>query len=290
MARDKGSLDALRALRPQLRKAGAASPPARTSSGPATAEAAPAGDAVNWQAGATPLPPDNRAELHSPPPLPVPRPRAADATELPAPEDAAGSTGHIDNTLDLPSHWFAADRHVPATPEEQALRQALAGVRPIQHDRVELETPKPRPHPRQSEQDERDALAESIYAPTSLDLRLEGGDELAYLREGMGRQTLRDLRRGRWVIQEAVDLHGCNRDQARELLAAFMGQCRKQNTRCVRIIHGKGLGSPGKEPVLKGLVAGWLMNYDDVLAYCQARVHDGGAGALIVLLRHHPKA
>ncbi|MEC5396663.1 Smr/MutS family protein [Uliginosibacterium sp. H1] len=286
MAREKASLEALRALQPQLRKAGVARPTSKDVRDGAGPQPSTSMEPANWQAGATPLPSDNRVELRPPPPPPVPRPRTADP-EASASDDT-GAVPAVDNSLDLPSHWFAADRDLPTTPEQQALRQALAGVRPIHHDRVELDLPKPRPHPRQSELDEREALAESIYAPTPLELRLEGGDELAYLREGMGRQTLRDLRRGRWVIQDAVDLHGCNRDEARELLAAFMGHCRKQNTRCVRIIHGKGLGSPGKEPVLKGLVAGWLMNYDDVLAYCQARVHDGGAGALIVLLRHHP--
>ena len=51
------------------------------------------------------------------------------------------------------------------------------------------------------------------------------------------------------------------------------------------MIHGKGLGSVGKEPVLKGKVLKWLVQRDEVLAFCQARPTDGGAGALIVLLR-----
>jgi len=108
---------------------------------------------------------------------------------------------------------------------------------------------------------------------------------LTYLENGVPRSVIRDLRRGRWVVQDQLDLHGCNRDDARELLAACMGQWKKRGIRCVRVVHGKGRGSPGREPVLKKLVAGWLMNYQDVMAYCQARLPEGGAGALIVLLK-----
>ena len=221
----------------------------------------------------------NRVELRErPAPRPVPRPKAAEPEAEAAPRKNT-------NPLSLPDSWFETQAVPSGTPEEQALAHALRGVQPIRSDRVVTEAPKPRPVPRQHELDEQAALAESIYAPTPLDLVLEGGDELHYLKEGIPRATLRDLRRGRWVVQAELDLHGLNRDEARDVLAAAFAQWRKKDIRCARVIHGKGLGSPGKEPVLKKLVAGWLMNYDDVLAYAQARVPDGGAGALLVLMR-----
>lgn len=277
MSKARGPFDALRKLRGQLPD----SKVPQRKIVPAPKSDSPADDAkalAQLRAGATPLPPINLAELHVPPPPPVPRQRTKDENEPAAEVDKP----RLLNPDALPEHWFQDE---PALPAPDALKAALRGVRPLVTDKVLLEPPKPSPRPLQHEADERAALHESIFAPTSLDLRLEGGDELAYLRVGMPQQTLRDLRRGRWIVEGAVDLHGCNRDEAREVLAAFMGQCRKQGQRCVRVIHGKGLGSPGKEPVLKGLVAGWLINYDDVLAYCQARVHDGGAGALMVLLK-----
>ena len=55
--------------------------------------------------------------------------------------------------------------------------------------------------------------------------------------------------------------------------------------RCVRVVHGKGLGSPGKTPVLKGRVLRWLVQKKEVLAFVQARPAEGGAGALVVLLQ-----
>lgn len=230
--------------------------------------------------GVTALPPPNQADLHKPLPPPLPRSRNEEDEQV-FPSSAVNRESWI------PSAWF--DDSLPVIPtlttEQTALAQALRGVTPLSVDKVFPELPKPLPQPRQSVLDEQAALAESIYAPTSLELRLEGGDELHYLSRGVPRGVLRDLRRGRWVIQQEIDLHGATRDEARDLLAAFMGQCRRQGTRCVRVVHGKGRGSPGREPVLKGLVAGWLMNYEDVMAYCQARLPDGGAGALVVLLK-----
>lgn len=229
--------------------------------------------------GVTALRPSEQADLGKTPPPPLPRPRPAQPLERP---EHSGSTG--ENWF--PASWLAeTSTPVLPTPEDTALAAALHGVVPLATDKVFPEAPKPRPLPRQRERDERAALAESIYAPTSLELRLEGGDELHYLSHGVARGVLRDLRRGRWVIQREIDLHGATRDEARDLLANFLGQCRKQGVRCVRVVHGKGRGSPGREPVLKRLVAGWLMNYEDVMAYCQARLPDGGAGALIVLLK-----
>jgi DNA-nicking Smr family endonuclease len=87
------------------------------------------------------------------------------------------------------------------------------------------------------------------------------------------------------VVQSHLDLHGMNRDEARHHVALFLAECLQQGQRCVRIVHGKGLGSPGREPVLKKLVQGWLAQRKEVLAFCQARPADGGAGAVVLLLR-----
>ena len=86
-------------------------------------------------------------------------------------------------------------------------------------------------------------------------------------------------------MQRQLDLHGLRVDEAREALAHFVANAHRCGLRCLRVIHGKGLGSAGKEPVLKDKVPRWLVQRDEVLAFCQARPTDGGAGALIVLLR-----
>ena len=176
-------------------------------------------------------------------------------------------------------------KRISPTPEERAaFRQAVADVQPLTSDRVHHQAPLPPPIPRQHLHDEAAALDESLHGPALIDLYVEGGDEPAWRRDGLPKTWLRDLRRGRWVTQEKLDLHGLNRDEARSAFVTFLAECRHHGWRCVRIVHGKGLGSPGREPVLKKLVLGWLSQRSEVLAFCQARAAEGGAGAVVVLL------
>jgi DNA-nicking Smr family endonuclease len=172
--------------------------------------------------------------------------------------------------------------------EETALfREAVRDATPLQTSARGWRKPEPPPPPLpvQSLLDVHDALAESITGPVSSDQFLETGEELSFLRDGLGRDVLRKLRRGHWIVQDFVDLHGLNRAQAHARLVEFLADCLKRGLRCVRIVHGKGLGSPKREPVLKGKVRQWLAQRDDVLAFCQAPPNQGGSGALLVLLR-----
>lgn len=177
-------------------------------------------------------------------------------------------------------------KRATATPEERAaFEEAVAGAQPLTWDRVHHEPPPPPPIPRQHLRDKAAVLDESLHGPALVDLYLEGGDEAAWRRDSLPKAWLRDLRRGRWVTQDKLDLHGMNRDQARGAVVVFLTECQKHGYRCVRIVHGKGLSSPGREPVLKKLVLGWLTQRREVLAFCQARAAEGGAGAVLVLLR-----
>ncbi len=167
-----------------------------------------------------------------------------------------------------------------------AFRAAVADARPLPDSgRIQRQRPAPPPRPLQHLADERAALHQSLHGQIGLQDRLEGGDEPHYLRAGLASTVLRDLRRGRWVVQDEIDLHGLNRDEARQLLAGFLAEALQQGRRCVRVVHGKGLRSPQKTSILRQLVRGWLAQRDEVLAYCQAKPHDGGEGALMVLLR-----
>jgi DNA-nicking Smr family endonuclease len=163
-------------------------------------------------------------------------------------------------------------------------RDAVADAVPIAFDRAHHEPPPPPAIPRQHLRDEHAVLGESLSDVDPLDLALEGGDEACYLKPGMAPNILRDLRRGRWVVKAHLDLHGMHRAEARHHVAAFLAESVHHDCRCVRIVHGKGHGSPGRIPVLKRLVLGWLCQRQEVLAYCQARTIEGGAGAVIVLL------
>jgi len=126
----------------------------------------------------------------------------------------------------------------------------------------------------------REALSDEFDAETLLDT----DDALSYRRTGIGTDVTRKLRKGGWAIQGQVDLHGLRREDAREALVDFIKDAARMGWRCVRVVHGKGLGSPGKTPVLKGKVQSWLIQKQEVLAFVQARPAHGGAGALVVLL------
>lgn len=188
------------------------------------------------------------------------------------------------------------DRYVtmPAklTEEEQALFLAhVSDANPLKASpRADLAPKPPRPVARQRHLDDQAVLHELIHAPIQLADRLEGGDEPTYLHRGVSMQVLRDLRRGRWVVQNEIDLHGHTRDAAREALSKFLSRCLLQGQRCVRVVTGRGLRSPGQVAVLRTLTRNWLIQRHEVLAYCQAKPVDGGEGALMVLLRNQHRA
>lgn len=158
--------------------------------------------------------------------------------------------------------------------------QRLAG-----HGRVHHVPEPPAPIPVQRQLDDQRVLHESISDEFDASTLLETDDALSFRRPGIGIDVARKLRRGHWSIQGEIDLHGLRTDDAREALATFLRDSVRQGLRCVRVVHGKGLGSPGKTPVLKGKVHGWLVQKNEVLAFVQARGDEGGAGAVVVLLR-----
>ena len=169
--------------------------------------------------------------------------------------------------------------------QDDEFRKAVADVRPLTRPRrAELRSPAPAPVAIQRRRDELAVLEESLAGPVSLDDALDSGDELAYLREGLSRQVLRRLRRGHWTIQGALDLHGMTWSQSAAEVAGFLRDSAARGLRCVRIVHGKGLRSPGREPVLKKRIRRLLTRRDEVLAFVEPRAVHGGSGAVVVLL------
>jgi DNA-nicking Smr family endonuclease len=158
---------------------------------------------------------------------------------------------------------------VPVLPEgSDEFRAATRDVAPSASvpRRVRAER-RPPPIPVQRQRDERAVIG-----------------ELVYLRPGQSPRVLRRLRRGEWVVQDHFDLHGMSRTEAAEAVTGFLAASLRRDARCVRIIHGKGLGSKNREPVLKEMLKKWLPRHRDVVAFCQAPAPQGGSGALLVLL------
>ena len=264
-------------------------------------------------AGVKPLANPGLAENQTPRPAPRPRPRAKPEPELirpappPDPRDPQAlwrsayqdvvpiaDTGRVDlasaahrkpTAVTLAQFEAATPEKLPQDPAA-LFRHLMRGTVPLpESGTLHLAPAVPAAIPRQKAKNDQEVLRESLEAPMSFEDRLDMGDEAAFLRPGLPRRVLTDLRKGRWVTQGELDLHGMTRDEAREALGQFIAASLRQGRRCVRLIHGRGHGSPGREPVLKHLSRSWLSQREEVLAYCQARPHEGGEGALLILLK-----
>jgi DNA-nicking Smr family endonuclease len=134
-------------------------------------------------------------------------------------------------------------------------------------------------------EDDAAVLRESLSDLFDVDGLLDEDPALSYARDGVGPDVVRKLRKRHWPVQDELDLHGLTRDQARDQVTDFLHRANRRGVRCVRIIHGIGYGSAGGEPVLRGVVHSWLVQKNEVVAFCVAGRADGGNGALIVLLR-----
>lgn len=189
----------------------------------------------------------------------------------------------------IPEHDDASggrpDEAAASDEDREALAEFLAGVTPRKpSDRIPSTAPPPSDQPEQSRADEQ-AVMDTLLDITSEDLELEHGDELHWRAPGLQNTTMRKLRRGHYVIAASLDLHGMTVAEAKPQVAAFLEMAHARDHRCVKIIHGKGLRSRHRGPVLKNKLAVWLKRRQDVLAYVSAPQRDGGTGAVYVLLR-----
>ncbi len=204
------------------------------------------------------------AQAKAPAPA-APAPRASVSTRR-----AVATAKHADGDVDLARAFADVTRLPPSN------RAAVARERPL-------------PVAHHTLADERDVLEASKYGsdphPQAWDTGQELESEQTFVRSGLRGDLASRLRRGQWSVQSELDLHGLTVDQSHDALSEFIADARTRRLRCVRVIHGKGLTSPGKEPVLKGKVRRWLAHWDEVLAYTEAPRHAGGGGALLVLLK-----
>ncbi|CAG9179446.1 Smr/MutS family protein [Cupriavidus pampae] len=172
-----------------------------------------------------------------------------------------------------------------AREEADVFRTSIGNVSQLRdRNRINHPPQHPAPVPVQTQREDQAVLAASLSDEFDIENLLDT-EEMSFRRPGIGLDVVRKLRRGEWVPQDKIDLHGLRREEAREALAEFIRRSVRNGVRCVRVIHGKGNGSPDKLPVLKGKVRSWLVQKEEVIAFVQARETQGGAGAVMVLLR-----
>ena len=178
---------------------------------------------------------------------------------------------------------IAAEKRAEA--ERNLFTRAVGKVAPIANqERVWSPPQRLTPRPLQQDLDDEAVMHESMSDEFDISTLLDADDQLSFRRPGIGTDVTRKLRKGEWSIQGQIDLHGLRSDEARNAMGQFIRDAKRMGWRCVRVVHGKGLGSPGKEPVLKSKVQRWLVQKKEVLAFVQAKPSDGGGGALVVLL------
>ncbi|MEQ1837390.1 MAG: Smr/MutS family protein [Candidatus Nitrotoga sp.] len=167
----------------------------------------------------------------------------------------------------------------PSAADAELFRQALDQVIPLPpSNRAEISTPPLQPTQHKSQATDSAPLKNNLS-----DFGAENNLLTEFLRSGISRVQLRNLRRGK--IQDSLDLHGLNSDEAQKLLLQFLHQAMENNLRYVCIIHGKGWHTEGRAGVLKTRSRHWLTQCAEVLAFCEASPHEGGSGAVKVLLK-----
>ncbi len=168
--------------------------------------------------------------------------------------------------------------------DRDLFRRAVGEVLPVRQDVVPPRHSRPAPVPAQTRADEQavmKVLGLGDFEPEDV----EAGEAIRFRRAGIQDRVFHKLQRGQFSIEAELDLHGMTIDAARGALSRFLREIRSKRQRCVRIVHGKGRGSPDGKPILKIRLQGWLQQRNEVLAYCSARPRDGGTGAVYVLIK-----
>jgi len=173
--------------------------------------------------------------------------------------------------------------------DRELFRNAVKNSIPIKKNNLRVNfKKKPEAIANQTRKDEEEVLIET----------LQGGIEnqekstsqfLEFHRIGLSKRVIRKLQKGSYSIQAELDLHGMTVNNVNEELKSFINSCVLHNYKCVRVIHGKGLGSGDRGPVLKYEVTRLLKKWKQVVAFVSARQVDGGTGALYVLLKGNSK-
>ena len=172
-----------------------------------------------------------------------------------------------------------------AEAEKNLFARAIGKVEPLPHlNKAHLPQSPREPVATQLKKDEAQVIQDSLSDEFDVSTLLDTDEALSFRRPTVGPEVTRKLRKGDWAIQREIDLHGLRSDEARLALTSFIRDAHKHGIRCVRVVHGKGLGSSGKTPVLKSKVHSWLVQKNQVMAFVQAKPAEGGAGALVVLL------
>ncbi|NQY33570.1 MAG: endonuclease SmrB [Alteromonadaceae bacterium] len=164
------------------------------------------------------------------------------------------------------------------TPQEKQLfKNAIGKTKPIVQDTIHPE--KRTIKQKTSLQSQKKAKQHAqFHFSDEFEPNLNSKGPMKYVREGVDSFEAKNLRRGQYVPDLILDLHGLDQIQAKLEIAALLYACQKEHAQCVCIVHGLG------SRILKTKVPHWLVQHPDVMAFHQAPLEWGGNGALLVLI------
>ncbi|MCW8931339.1 MAG: Smr/MutS family protein [Gammaproteobacteria bacterium] len=164
-------------------------------------------------------------------------------------------------------------------------QESIKGVKPLKNDRIDLYAHPKNTRPFKDKNQYNDTSDHAHISDERESTEVTGEEFIFFARTGLQFKTQKQLRQGKIIIDDHLDLHGLTIAEARETLLEFISFAQKQQTRCIRLVHGKGYRASTQKPVLKNKVNSWLRQHPDVLAFSSAQPKDGGTGALYIILK-----
>jgi len=195
----------------------------------------------------------------------------------------------LKESLEDNNYTFSKKDSIEDKTDEEIFLDAMSDVREIMEFREIAIKKRPAiKHQTVRADDSLDILRQIVNGERKMKLSLMG-EYMEGISPNVRKDIARRLHQGDFSVQDDIDLHGLTLKQAEDALCVFFSEAIKKRLFCVKVIHGRGLRSPGG-PVLKEAFKKWLEGSFKkwVLAYSTAKDCDGGLGATYIILKTNP--
>lgn len=177
------------------------------------------------------------------------------------------------------------NKHPKDTSHAVIFQEAIKGVKPMKNDRIDLYANPQNTQPYRDKNNYTDQKTNLAISDQQEAQFVDGEEFIFFAHSGLQLKTQKKLRQGKIPIDDHLDLHGLNINEARDILLEFIDFAQKQQIRCVLLVHGKGYRTESKHPVLKNKVNSWLRQHPGILGFSSAQPKDGGTGAVYILIK-----
>lgn len=169
-------------------------------------------------------------------------------------------------------------KKIPLQDDELSLfLDEMKGIKKLKQDTI---NPPRRQTTQSSKQKHANSLARdhSFYFSDEFEPLLKENGPTQFTRADVSKYEVKRLRRGEYVPDMFLDLHGMTQIEAKRELGALIAACIKENVCCACVMHGIG------KHILKKKTPLWLAQHPSIMAFHQAPLEFGGNGALLILI------